>query len=194
MSRNRARDVSRIQPHCWADSEFSRRLAPGRSCRCGGVSIPKFTLCCQCGRLLVIQFSPFSVKESLTSSRWSHPLPHLYDIHLCPRCAGLPGILPRLDASITKDNPEKFPLAGYPAEHWLDHARFEDISRHTNVGIEHPFNPNKSYLAAWVRVHDQPGCSNFHWNTLALCHSLWLPHYCKVPGHPALTGCVTSEL
>jgi len=56
---------------------------------------------------------------------------------------------------ITKDNPKKFPLAGYPAEHWVDRARFEDILRHTNVGIEHPFNPNKSYLAAWVMVHNQ---------------------------------------
>ena len=69
VSRNLTGGVSRIRFHCWANSEILQRLAPGRSCRCGVVPMPKFTRRCQCGRFPIMQFSHLSVKEIWTSSR-----------------------------------------------------------------------------------------------------------------------------
>ena len=48
----------------------------------------------------------------------------------------------------------KFPLARYAAEHWVDHARFENVSSHVLQGMEDVFDPDKPYFAAWLQVHD----------------------------------------
>lgn len=80
-----------------------------------------------------------------------HPLLpslYLYGIRSYPRCAGLSGILPRLDTTITEDNLEKISFTGYPAEHWVDCARFEDVLGHTNDGEAATFIGTPLHYAA----------------------------------------------
>ena len=64
-------------------------------------------------------------------------------------------VLLRLGELVDEDDiKEKFPLARYAAEHWVDHARFENVSSHVLQGMEDVFDPDKPYFAAWLEVHD----------------------------------------
>jgi ankyrin repeat protein len=49
---------------------------------------------------------------------------------------------------------DKFPLARYAAEHWVDHAQFENVSSHIREGMEQLFDPDVSYFTAWLQLHD----------------------------------------
>ena len=109
----------------------------------------------------VIQFSHFSVKEFLTSSR----LAEVKDIfvqryhismtgaHALAARACL-GMLLHIDKNITIDGLDKFPLAEYAAEHWVDHARFEDVSLQVEDGMKRLFDPNSFHFGVWVWIHD----------------------------------------
>ena len=83
----------------------------------------------------VVQFSHFSVKEFLTSTRLSNATDNIsrYHVSLTPAHTLVAqtclGILLHLDKDVTRDGLEGFPLFEYAAEHWVDHARFEDVSR-----------------------------------------------------------------
>jgi hypothetical protein len=71
------------------------------------------------------------------------------------------GTLLHLPEDITKDSLQEFPLAEYAGEHWVDHARFEDVSQKVEDGMKQLFDPRKSHLAVWVWIHDPevpPGC------------------------------------
>ncbi len=110
----------------------------------------------------VIQFSHFSVKEFLTSTRLAEitdTIPHRYHISMTPahtlaaQCCL--GILLHLNKDvITRDSLKDFPLAEYAGEHWVDHARFEDVSRNVEDGIKQLFDPSKSHLAVCVWICD----------------------------------------
>ena len=112
----------------------------------------------------VIQFSHFSVKEFLTSTRLAKvtdTIPCRYHISMTPahtlaaQCCL--GILLHLNKDvITHDSLEDFPLAEYAAEHWVDHAQFEDVSRNVEDGIKQLFDPSKPHLEACVWIYD-PG-------------------------------------
>jgi len=109
----------------------------------------------------VVQFSHFSVKEFLTSPRLANAndnILHRYHIsvtyaHTLVAQACL-GILLHLDESITRDDLERSPLAEYAAEHWVDHARFEDVSRTVEYGMKRLFDPKKHHFSVWVWIHD----------------------------------------
>jgi hypothetical protein len=81
----------------------------------------------------VIQFSHFSVKEYLTSDRIANA-GHVSRFHIHPNLAhtllakACLSVLLQLDYSIDKYNIGNFLLALYAAEHWVEHARFEDVS------------------------------------------------------------------
>ena len=109
----------------------------------------------------VVQFSHFSVKEFLTSPRLakanddilhryhiSIPYAHTLAVQACL------GILLHLDKNITIGDLERFPLTEYAAEHWVDHARFEDVSRTVEDGIKRLFDPNKYHFSVWLWIHD----------------------------------------
>jgi hypothetical protein len=109
----------------------------------------------------VIQFSHFSVKEyfmsprlakasNITSRRYHISIKYAHAIvaHACL------GILLHLDESITADTLQRFPLAEYAAEYWLDHARFEDVSKIVEDEMKQLFDPRKSHLAIWVWIHE----------------------------------------
>ena len=46
------------------------------------------------------------------------------------------------------------PLVKYAAEHWVEHARFENVSSHVRVGMDNLFDVSKPHFAAWLHVHD----------------------------------------
>ena len=109
----------------------------------------------------VVQFSHFSVKEFLTSSRIVGSSTDVSRFHILLEPAhtilakACLGVLLRLGELVDEDNIEdKFPLARYAAKHWVDHARFENVSSHVQEGMEDLFNPDKPYFAAWLKVHD----------------------------------------
>src|SRR5258708_7934548 len=110
----------------------------------------------------VIQFSHFSVKEFLTSTRLAEmtdTISRRYHISMTPAhtLAALSclGILLHLDEDIiTSDSLKDFPLAENAAEHWLDHARFEDVSQNVGDGMKQLFDPSKPHLAVCVWICD----------------------------------------
>jgi ankyrin repeat protein len=109
----------------------------------------------------IVQFSHFSVKEFLTSSRITGSSADVSRFHILLEPAhtivakACLGVLVRLGELVDEDNvKEKFPLAGYAAEHWVDHARFENVSSHIREGMEDLFDPDEPYFAAWLQVHD----------------------------------------
>ena len=110
----------------------------------------------------VIQFSHFSVKEFLTSTRLaetSNIICRRFHItmtsaHTLAAQASL-GILLHLDKSVvSRECLKKYPLAGYAAGHWFKHARFEGVLRNVEDGMKRLFDPSKPYLAVWVWIYD----------------------------------------
>jgi ankyrin repeat protein len=109
----------------------------------------------------VVQFSHFSVKEFLTSPRLASSSGDVSRFHilfepahtiLAKACLG---VLLRLDEDVGRRNVEdKFPLARYAAEHWVDHAQFEKVSSHVREATEDLFDPGKPCFAAWLQVLD----------------------------------------
>jgi ankyrin repeat protein len=107
----------------------------------------------------VVQFSHFSVSEYLTSDRIAnsatvsifHILPRPAHALLARACLGT---LFQLDYNINKSNIQNFPLAWYAAEHWVDHARFGDVSSDLREWMDEFFDRNKPHLAAWIWLYD----------------------------------------
>jgi len=109
----------------------------------------------------VIQFSHFSVKEFLTSPRLAVASVDVSRFHILLKPAhtvlakACLGTLLRLDDHIERYNAEdRFPLARYAAEHWGNHARFEDVPSQLREGMEILFNPDQPYFSAWIRIYD----------------------------------------
>ncbi|KAF8270105.1 hypothetical protein EI94DRAFT_1723881 [Lactarius quietus] len=107
----------------------------------------------------VVQFSHFSVKEYLTSPRLARSHGNaarfyidLQQAHTIMVQACL-GTLFQLDEHTSKRGGEGFPLVKYAAEHWVEHARFEEVSSRVRDGIDDLFDTAKPHLAAWLRVH-----------------------------------------
>ena len=109
----------------------------------------------------VVQFSHFSVKEYLTSSRLARS-PH-GDIsqfrtdpepaHTIMAQACLATLL-GLDEHAGNSSAKISPLVKYAAEHWVDHARFEKVSSRVQDGMDDLFDNSKPHFAAWRQVHD----------------------------------------
>ena len=109
----------------------------------------------------VIEFSHFSVKEFLTSTGLAEAtdvISRRYHVSMTPAHTLLAqaclGILLHLDNDVTRDSLEDFPLAEYAAEHWVDHARFEDVSQNVEGGMKKLLDPNKRHLATCVWIYD----------------------------------------
>ena len=108
----------------------------------------------------VVQFAHFSVKEYLMSARLAKAKDTISRFHVSMTAAhtivaqACLGVLLHLGENVTKDSLEKFPLAEYAAEHWVGHARFENVSLKVQDGMKRLFDPSESHLSAWVWVHD----------------------------------------
>ena len=112
----------------------------------------------------VIQFSHFSVKEFLTSTRLAEAsdINHRrYHVSMTPAhtlaSQACLGTLLHLDKDIiTFDSLEDYRLAKYAAEYWVDHARFEEVSQNVEDGMKQLFEPSKPHLTVCIWIHN-PG-------------------------------------
>jgi hypothetical protein len=108
----------------------------------------------------VVQFSHFSVKEYLTSDRLARSGGDVSHYHILLGSAhtilaqACLGILLSLDDRVNSINAGDIPLAKYAAEHWVDHARFENVTTRIQVAMECLFDADKPHHAAWIRVYD----------------------------------------
>jgi ankyrin repeat protein len=108
----------------------------------------------------VVQFSHFSVKEFLTSSRlhiasgevsaYRIDLENAHTI-LAQACLG---VLLQTHDEIEGDASEDHPLARYAAKHWTTHAQFGEVSSYLKKGMEYLFNPDKPYFKVWLTLYD----------------------------------------
>ena len=106
----------------------------------------------------VIQFSHFSVKEYLTSSRIAEcrvsrfyiPLEsaHIFVTQACL------SVLLEVDDHVTEDGIEELPLAQYAGQYWTEHGEFGDVASQTENLMKRLFNPENHHIANWVRIHD----------------------------------------
>ena len=116
------------------------------------------------GRSRVVQFSHFSVKEYLTSSRitqWQGDVSRFYiDLDaahtiMAQACLGTLLRLDKYDDVEGDDEGGKgFPLVKYAAGHWAEHARPEKVSSLVRDGMDDLFDTSKPHFAAWRRAHD----------------------------------------
>jgi ankyrin repeat protein len=146
------------------------------------------------GKCRVVQFSHFSVKEFLLSDRLAsvtedvsryHILPGPAHIILAQACLGF---LLHLDAPTDWKTGKRFPLARYAAQHWVEHAQFEDVASHVNDGMRSLFDPDKLHLAAWVGIYNIDDHSDYTPNPLyyaALCGFYDIVERLVI-GHPQL--------
>ena len=112
------------------------------------------------GRRQIVQFSHFSVKEFLVSNRLAPSIGDISRYHirlghahttLTQACLGL---LLHSDNQIAEGIVEASPLAGYGAEHWVEHAQFEDVASHVKDAMETLFDPDKPHFETWVKICD----------------------------------------
>ena len=109
----------------------------------------------------IVQFSHFSVQEFLTSDRLrTSEIEKIRHYHISFDAAhtilarACLSVLLQLDENADKTRLKTFPLAFYAAQHWVDHAKYEDVPSRVQGLMEQLFNPSKQYLAAWTWIRD----------------------------------------
>ena len=114
----------------------------------------------EAGDSRVVQFSHFSVKEFLTSSRLSTATGEASDYHidlepahttLAQACLG---VLLQTQHDVDGHTPEDHPLARYAAQYWTIHTQFEDVSSRLQKGMEYMFNRDKPHFEVWRTIYD----------------------------------------
>ena len=108
----------------------------------------------------VVQFSHFSVKEFLTSTRLAEAndiFLRRYHVSQTPAhtlaAQACLGYFLHLDKGVTRDSLRKLPFTDY-AEYWVDHARSEEVSRNVKDGLKELLDPSKPYLAVCIWICD----------------------------------------
>ena len=131
----------------------------------------------------VVQFSHFSVKEFLTSSRLATASGEVsnYYINLEPAHTTLAetclGVLQQIQGDVEECTPDH-PLARYAAKHWTSHAQFGEVSSRLHKGMEYFFDANKPHFKAWLELCDidtKPTSSATFY---------WFPSYDNPPAAP----------
>ena len=109
----------------------------------------------------IVQFSHFSVKEFLTSTRLATSIGGVsyYHIALEPAHTILAqacmSVLLRPDDRVQQgDVTNNSPLAIYAAEHWVAHAQYQKVSSCLRKAMEILFDLDKPYFKAWLQLHD----------------------------------------
>jgi ankyrin repeat protein len=109
----------------------------------------------------VVQFSHFSVKEYLTSTRLTISSGDVLRYHIALESAhttlgqACMSALLRSDDSAEQNGIENISqLAEYAAEHWVAHAKYGNVSAGLQKAMEYLFDPDKPYFAAWRQLHD----------------------------------------
>ena len=120
----------------------------------------------------VVQFAHFSVKEYLTSARLSKAKDIISRFRVCITAAhtivaqACLGVLLHFDKDVTDDSLENFPLVGYAAQHWVGHARMENVSSNVEDGMKRLFDPRRRHLSVWTWIYD-PEDTNTRRNQLS---------------------------
>jgi ankyrin repeat protein len=112
------------------------------------------------GDLRVVQFSHFSVKEFLTSSRLSAASGEvsayridLENAHTILAQASL-GVLLQTHDEIDGSTSMDHPLAEYAASHWTTHAKFGEVSSRILKGMKYLFDADKPHFKVWLTLYD----------------------------------------
>ena len=114
----------------------------------------------EAGDSRVVQFSHFSVKEYLTSSRLATASGDTSDHHidLAPAHTTLAqaclGVLLQTQYNVEGHTPEDHPLSQYAAQHWTTHGQFEHVSSRLQKGLEYLFDKDKSHFEVWRALYD----------------------------------------
>ena len=110
------------------------------------------------GRSPFVQFSHFSVKEFLMSDRLATLPKDISQYHIVPESANTLiaraclGVL--LRDPVDETSASTAPLASYAAEHWVAHARVENVASRISDGMKSLFDPDRVYFSAWVKLYD----------------------------------------
>jgi hypothetical protein len=120
----------------------------------------------------VVQFSHFSVKEFLTSTRLATSSGGVSRYHITLEPAHIilsqacMSILLQSDDRVEQHNvTHNSPLARYAAEHCVAHVQLGRASSCLRMAMEYLFDPDKPYFEAWLRLHDidtDPPGTTFH--------------------------------
>jgi hypothetical protein len=114
----------------------------------------------EAGDSRIVQFSHFSVKEFLTSSRLATAGGEVssFYIDLAPAHITLAqaclGVLLQIKDDVEGRTPKDHPLARYAAEHWTTHAQFGEVSSRLHKGMEYLFDANKPHFKVWLMLYD----------------------------------------
>jgi hypothetical protein len=114
----------------------------------------------EAGDSRIVQFSHFSVKEFLTSSRLAAASGEVsrYHIVLEPAHTILAqaclGVLIQIQDDVEGRTPKGHLLARYAAEHWTTHAQFGEVSSRLHKGMEYLFDANKPHFKVWLTLYD----------------------------------------
>ena len=139
------------------------------------------------GGARVVQFSHFSVKEFLTSDRLAVPSGDISFHHISPAPAhtilaqACLGVLLRSDDASWETFVQRFPLAEYASQHWVDHALFENVSSRVKDGIELLFDNDQPHLSRWVRICDLDSTYPWRDSSLHKAAPLYYAAFCGVP-------------
>ena len=123
------------------------------------------------GKSRVVQFSHFSVREFLTSTRLATSSGDVLHYHIALEPAhtvlgqACMSVLLRSgdrDEQSSDDDEQSgddvgnnnFSLAGYAAAHWAAHAQFERVSSYLRTSMESLFDPDKPYFSAWLKLYN----------------------------------------
>jgi hypothetical protein len=109
----------------------------------------------------VVQFSHFSVKEFLTSTRLATSSGDVLRYHIAFEPAhtilaqACLSIFLRSDDCVEQDGVKNSsPLTKYAVQNWVSHAKYENVSSCIQKAMEDLFDLDKPYFAAWVQLHD----------------------------------------
>jgi ankyrin repeat protein len=128
----------------------------------------------EAGDSRIVQFSHFSVKEFLTSSRLATASGEVsnYHIDLEPAHTILGqaclGVLLQIQYDVEGHAREDHPLVRYAAEHWTTHAQFGEVLSSLQKGTEYLFDPDKPHFRVWLTLYDidtvaRHGTSSLSW-------------------------------
>ena len=125
----------------------------------------------------VVQFSHFSVKEFLTSTRLASSIKDVFRYHidlepahtiLAQACMG---ILLQTEGCAEENDIEKTQkrssLARYAAEHWVTHAQFERVSSFLRKAMEDLFDLDKPFFTAWLEIYNMDTRANLKPSSLS---------------------------
>ena len=108
----------------------------------------------------VVQFSHFSVKEFLLSDRLATSAKDISKYHIvledantliAKACLGFL-LQDPVDESNAETSPS--PLARYAAEHWVAHAKVENVATHIRLGIDSLFDSDRPFFSSWIKLYN----------------------------------------